>query len=174
MTYEFVIENAGNVTLHNLTLTEDFATQFGGAFVSVIAPPTIVAGAGAVAPTGDITYDGATSSDVFDGISGEIEAGETITVQITVEIDPDAATAVYNADGELENSATASGTDPNDPTGTPVEDTRLTIQQTQRTTTRTRTAIQMTQRHFSCLRSTLRNASPDSIRPLAVLLAMST
>ena len=120
-TYEFVIENTGNLTLDNLTLTEDFASHFGGAFVAVVGTPTITAGAGAVAPTGNAAYDGgAGNANVFNGTTGEIEVGETITVEITVEIDPDSATAIYNAAGELENQATTTG---DDPAGTTVADT---------------------------------------------------
>jgi len=120
LTYKFVIENTVTDTLDKLTLTEDFATQFGGAFVGVVGTPTIVAGTGAVAPTANGAFDGgASDANVFDGTSGEIEAGETITVTMVVEVDPDNATAVLNSAGELENSATAGGADPN---GDPVTD----------------------------------------------------
>ena len=118
VTYAFVIENTGALTLDNLRLTEDFANQFGGAFEGIVGTPTIVAGTGAVAPLADATYDGGTmNANVLDAVSGEIEPGETITVTIVVEIDPDSPTGMFNANGELENQAIAGGDDPNG--GTP-------------------------------------------------------
>jgi hypothetical protein len=48
-------------------------------------------------------------------------SGDSLTITVTVEIDPDAATAIYNTNGELDNQATATGEDPNNP-GTQVTD----------------------------------------------------
>ena len=120
ITYDIVITNTGNATLDNLTLTEDFATQFGGAFIGVIGSPSVTAGPGAVAPTVSAAYDGGTSdSQIFDTTSGEIEVGESITVSVTVELDPDAAGAITNAVGDFENQATGGGADPS---GNPITD----------------------------------------------------
>ena len=123
VTYEFVITNTGSTTLDNLTLTEDFATQFGGAFVGTVGTPTIIAGTGAVAAVANAAFDGgASDANVFDGVSGEIEAGETITVSMVVELDPDAATAVYGPSDQLENQATAAGEDPSGNTADDLSD----------------------------------------------------
>ena len=106
---------------------EDFAGHFGGAFVGIVGTPTITAGPGAIAPNNSATYDGGLTAgliggQVFDALSGEIDPGETITVQIVAEIDPDDPAAIYNADGEFENSAVAAGTEPG-PGGDVFEDT---------------------------------------------------
>ena len=126
-TYEFVIENDGATPLQNITLTEDLATQFGGAFIGVVTPPSITASTATTDPTLNAGWDGSGDVEIFDGVSGYLEANETITVQITVEIDPDNPAAIYDSitgDGntDLENQATTSGTDPGDPTNTPVTD----------------------------------------------------
>ena len=128
-TYEFTLSNAGTTSLDLLTLTEDFATQFGGAFEAVIGTPSITASTATTDPAINAAYDGGTNdAGVFDGASGRIDPGQTITVQITVELDPDSPTAVYDGltgDGntDLENQATTTGTDSGDPNGpTTVDD----------------------------------------------------
>ena len=57
--------------------------------------------------------------DRFNTTSGELDPGETITITIVAEVDPNAAGAVTDANGNLVNQATAGGTDPD---GTPVTD----------------------------------------------------
>ena len=112
VTYQLVVENVGASPLDNLTLTEDFAAQFGGAFIGIVGTPTITASTGAVAPNLNAAYDGAASTNIFDGTSGQIDTGDTITVLVEVELDPDNPTAIYNANNELENQVTATGEDP--------------------------------------------------------------
>ena len=97
VTYDIVVTNTGNATLDNLTLAEDFATQFGSAFIGVVGTPGVTAGAGAIAPVLSGTYDGGTTDgQLFDTISGEIETGESYTVSITIELDPDAVLSLIH------------------------------------------------------------------------------
>ena len=93
MTYQMVIENTGSVDLTNIQLTEDLETEFGaGVFVGVTTAPAITAGpsdGGSTAPSLG-AWDGAGNANVFDGNSGTLAPGDSITVTFTVEIDPDA------------------------------------------------------------------------------------
>ena len=112
VTYVFVLENTGDVTLDNLRLTDDFASQFGGGFVGIVGTPTIAAGPGAVVPGANPAFDGGiTNANIFNGTSGEIEVGEFIDVTLVVEVDPDSPTVVLNANDQLLNQATGGGDD---------------------------------------------------------------
>ncbi len=127
VTYEFVIENDGTTPLENITLLEDFATQFGGAFVAIVTPPSITASTATDDPGINGAYDGtAANPNMFDGSPSLLDRNQTITVQVVVEVDPDNATAIYDSvsgdgNGDLENQASTSGNDPQDP-GNPVDD----------------------------------------------------
>ena len=111
--YQFVITNTGTQPLSNLTLIEDLAAHFGGGFVSIVGAPTISASGAGVAPNLNPSYDGGlTNTNVFDATSGLIPVGETVTVDMLVEIDPDNPTAI-TVGGTFVNQAAAGGTDPN-------------------------------------------------------------
>ena len=123
--YEFVTENNGQLTLTNLALAEDLASQFGGAFVSVVGSPVVTASTATTPPTASTTYDGGADANLFGTAASQLEPGQTVTVQITVEIDPDSPTAIYDGitgDGntDLENRAEVTATDP---AGNPISDT---------------------------------------------------
>ena len=128
-TYEFTLSNDGTTPLNLLTLTEDFATHFGGAFVTVVGSPSITASTATVDPVINLSYNGSSNAEVFDGASGQLDVNQTVTVSITVEVDPDSPTAIYDGltgDGntDLENQASTTGTDSGDPAGpTTVDDT---------------------------------------------------
>jgi len=93
LTYEIVILNTGNVALNNLSLTENLASSanFGTAFVAITAAPVITASTATMNPVVDPSYNGA--GNIFDGMSGELLPGESITVQVCAEVNPDAAGA---------------------------------------------------------------------------------
>ena len=113
VTYDIVVTNDGTTTLQNLTLVEDLATQFGGNFVTVVGTPTVTAGAGAVAPNVNPSYDGGSlNANLLDGASGELDPIESYTVQLVVEIDADADPAAL-VNGGFVNQATVGGTDTN-------------------------------------------------------------
>lgn len=113
VTYDFVITNTGSEILSNLSLTDDFAGQFGGAFQRIVSM-TIINDGSTNAPTlnntGLTAYDGTNGSDMLSGsATDDLRPSESFTVQVVVELDPDNATAVYNTDGQLENSADVYG-----------------------------------------------------------------
>jgi fimbrial isopeptide formation D2 family protein/uncharacterized repeat protein (TIGR01451 family) len=115
VTYTFEVTNTGTETLSNLSLTDDLATQLGGAFVQVVSlgispgatPPT---NAPALNDTGASAYDGTSGSDMLAGaLSDELRPGESFFVTLVIEVDPDSPTANYVGAGVLENSATTTG-----------------------------------------------------------------
>ena len=115
--FTLVTENTGNVTLSNLTLFDDLQTQFGSAFKSVVAQPT-VSGAnatGSTAPAQTTSYNGSAVSGLI-GTGGALAVGDTYTVVFTVNVDMNAA----GAPSPLANTATAGGTGPG--STTPVTD----------------------------------------------------
>ncbi len=109
-TFEFEITNIGNDRLTGLTLTEDIAAQWGGAFVGLVGVPTITASTAADAPEINAAFDaGLSDSDVFDNTGSNtnlLEPGQSVTLQLTAEVDPDNPTAIFT-DGLLLNRATA-------------------------------------------------------------------
>ena len=125
--YEFVIDNPGSTPLENIQLTEDLVSLFGGGFVAVIGTPSIVSSTSTAAPTINTNFDGGSSDpNIFNGTSGLLEVNQSITVRMTIEVDPDSPTAIYDVitnDGnsDLENQATVSANDPVDPS-TPIVD----------------------------------------------------
>ncbi len=111
VTYQLTVTNTGSEQLTNFTLSEDLWAQLGGAFVGLNTTPLVCARRGAVAPNLNGSYDGGISdASIIDGISGELDPGETYTMTLSIEVDPDSATAIY-VNGRLENQATAGGTD---------------------------------------------------------------
>ena len=125
VTYEFLVTNTGTETLSNLSLTDDLDTQFGTAFVDVVS--VAVSNIDAInppSPNGGVGgYNGTAFTDMLLGSAADVlESGQQFRVVLVVEIDPDAAGAVYNADGELENSAIAAGDGENGGSATDVSD----------------------------------------------------
>jgi len=113
VSYQFIVQNTGTVDLQNLTLVDDFAAQFGAAYLSVTSGPTISAGTPAAT-----TLPGAgTVPNLFDGASGRLDVGQQIIVDLTVRIDPAAATG-----NSLDNTATAGGVDVDNPGNTASDD----------------------------------------------------
>ena len=114
VTYDLTFTNTGNDDLVNLSLVEDLATQYGGAFVSIVsqsgAPATVLSSSATDTPEINSSYDGKTVTDLIDNVAGtnRIETGQSVTVRIVIEVDPDSPTAIYN-DYQLRNQATISG-----------------------------------------------------------------
>jgi|GEM_PF-2063209 len=116
--YEFIIQNTGNVFLDMVQLQDDLAMQMGGAFVQVSGAPTITSTTAAVVGTANANYDGNSDIDLLSGNWG-LDPGQTISVFITLEIDPNSPTAILNSDGNLVNQAETTGSDPD---GTEITD----------------------------------------------------
>ncbi len=109
VTYTFVLTNTGNQLLTNLRILDDWAGQFGGAFIGVV--DTDLSNGNVVAPGGsgiggNASYLGGSTENLLNGL-GSLAAGQSVTVTVIVELDPDAATATLNAAGRLENTADA-------------------------------------------------------------------
>ncbi|MFT4535449.1 MAG: hypothetical protein ACI9P5_002818, partial [Saprospiraceae bacterium] len=110
VTLDFYIENTDGSDLINITLVDDLSSQWGDAFVGIIFPPSIsvAGGDGATSdPTPNTGYDGILDNSLLNA-NGELSPGESITVQVTVEVD-----ASESSVSGVENQATVTGTDPN-------------------------------------------------------------
>ena len=88
LTYEITIENVGTVDLFNLSLEEDLRSHLGAAFVTITTAPNITASDATVNPT-LAAFDGDANDDIFAGIDGQLEPGQSITVRLTVEVKVD-------------------------------------------------------------------------------------
>ena len=109
VTYEFIIENIGDVAVEEVSLVDSIAVQFGGAFVKIVSPPTIEASTTAAAPGGiNATYDGRTEIELLDS-TATLQPGEQIVVQLVVEVSPYDVGAIYHPIGFLANQASVSG-----------------------------------------------------------------
>ncbi len=119
VTYQFTINSTGNDPLTQVSLIEDLATQYGNAFVGIVTqgglPAIITASTAADNPELNANFDGAGDTEIFDNTGANVNSiaqGESVTVQIIVEVDPNAAGAVL-VNGDLVNQAqvTATGDD---------------------------------------------------------------
>ncbi|MBO1257192.1 hypothetical protein J3L16_16040, partial [Alteromonas sp. 5E99-2] len=88
VTYALVTTNTGNVTLDNLTLTDDLADQFGATAVGAITNYAITGATatGSTAPAAaSPAYDG---SNALIGAGGVLAVGDSVTVTFTVNLNP--------------------------------------------------------------------------------------
>jgi len=114
---DFTITNFGNAPMDMLSLQEDVAAQYGSAFVAIVpqagAPATIQSSTATDAPEINASYDGGlTDAEVFDNTGAnvnEIGMGQSVTIRLIFEVDPDATGAILDANNFLVNSATVSG-----------------------------------------------------------------
>jgi len=94
--FEIIITNPDTIPLNNIVLTDDLIATFGSASAYVlpfIQPPTVdmavipdpISGAGW--PTVNTAYDGNGDIDMFDGMSGLIQPGESLRLTFTVGVD---------------------------------------------------------------------------------------
>ncbi|NNE15879.1 MAG: hypothetical protein HKN51_12925, partial [Saprospiraceae bacterium] len=114
-TVQIVIQNTGNLDLNNLSLIDDLNTQLTGAFVNVVTLPSITSSTATTDPTLNGSFDGSSSTDIFNGTSGLLEPGQVITIQFIIEIDPNASST-----NPINNQATASADAIDPSTGGPL------------------------------------------------------
>ena len=92
--YVVVVENTGTVDLANIQITEDFTAEFGAAFDSVQTPLTVTSssltGAAVLPNMAGTAWDGAANTTFFDGTSGLLEPGNSITLTFTVRVQSNA------------------------------------------------------------------------------------
>jgi uncharacterized repeat protein (TIGR01451 family) len=111
VTYLFTVTNTGTEDLTMLSIVDDWAGQFGGAYIQVLpGSVSVMNGDATTAPGANATYSGGAAANMLDG-TGLLESGQSFMVRVTVEVDPDNGTALVNANGALENTALVSGQD---------------------------------------------------------------
>lgn len=106
LTIEIVLENTGTVDLVNLELYDDLASQYDINFSQIVGEPEIVASTATLNPTFSGAYAGDTSVNMLDGASGRLKPGESITVQLVVEVQAGPG----EASATLVNQASGGGT----------------------------------------------------------------
>jgi uncharacterized repeat protein (TIGR01451 family) len=117
VTYDFTITNFGNAPMDMLSLQEDVRAQYGTAFIAIVSqggvPATIQSSSMTDAPEINSSYDGGIlDAEVFDNSGGNInliEMGQSVTIRIIFEVDPNAVGANLDANNNLVNQATVSG-----------------------------------------------------------------
>ncbi len=109
--YEFVVQNTGTTPLENLSVVDDWAGQFGGAFVRIVPGTLSVTDIDTGSPPGaNVSYTGSTGQNLLDG-TGSFDSGQSFVVHVTVEVDPNAPGAIRQT-GRLVNQAVAGANDP--------------------------------------------------------------
>jgi len=93
-------------------LQNDIASQYGGAFVTVVSQPTITGGTtatpGTVIPCPPCNSGTPVSDEMLAG-DACLLPGETLIVQVTIAVDPNDGGAFFNFYGALENQGTTTG-----------------------------------------------------------------
>lgn len=111
VTYEFVVNNAGNVALNNVQVVEDLVNPPSGPFGNIPFTVNSVS-----SPSGNLTvntsYNGRTDTNLLAAAGNTLAIGESKTIQLAITVTPGANLGPYN------NQAVASGTDPNGQTVT--------------------------------------------------------
>jgi len=88
--YTFVVTNTGSDVLNSLTLTDDFASQFGGNFVAAVPGSVTVTNIDATTvPGANATYAGGAADNLLDG-TGSFGPGQSFEVTVLIEVDPNA------------------------------------------------------------------------------------
>ncbi len=116
--YEFILTNSGPDQLINISLIENFQEQYGIAFVEIVGAPAITSSTATSDPSlaTSPVFNGGIGNNIFTGTDGILDPGDSITVQLTAEVDVSEFTKLTSR-----NQALVSGIDINFP-GIPVED----------------------------------------------------
>lgn len=96
VTYQIVVKNTGDMPLNNIGLTDDLsnASNIGTAHVGITATgaPAITASTNMATPTLDASYTGeAANANIFTGTDGALNAGDSLIVVFTAEVNPEMA-----------------------------------------------------------------------------------
>lgn len=113
VTYEFIVNNAGNVALNNVQVIEDLVTPPSGPFGNTPFTVNSVS-----SPSGNLTvntsYNGRTDTNLLAGTSNTLALNESKTIQLVMTVTPGTNLGPYN------NQARATGTGLG-PNGTPIQ-----------------------------------------------------
>jgi len=105
VTYQFVVENTGNILIEDLNLIDDLTGSIGSPGSAYLLPlaqaPELIASNATTNPQINNLYDGDLLNNILQDNTGVLKPGESITVEFTVEV---VATASNNP---IINSATA-------------------------------------------------------------------
>ena len=113
VTYTFVFTNTGTETLDNVAITDNLAAQFGDAFERVVPNTVTVSNSTATTtPGANTNFAGGANQSLVDN-TGVVASGQSFTVTVVVELDPDADPSVL-VNGQFENTAFATGENPAD------------------------------------------------------------
>ena len=84
--YEFTVTNSGSTDLINLQISDDWAMQFGNAFVQAIPGSVVVTNVDASTPPGaNASYAGGAAENLLDG-TGVVEPGQSFTVALSLSL----------------------------------------------------------------------------------------
>ncbi|MFK7932491.1 MAG: T9SS type A sorting domain-containing protein [Saprospiraceae bacterium] len=123
--FELNLQNTGTTSLEDLQIVDqlDAVNQYGTAFQRIVDAPTIVQSDATTLPSLNTSFSGRSGQANLFTSGGQLEPGESIRIQFTVEVDPDASGAnatLTNQAMAIANDGTAtvsdlsdSGTDPN-------------------------------------------------------------
>ena len=122
--YQVVIENTGTVDLANLTLTEDLAAQFGGAYVNAygLTLTTPPADASSAIALDTANFNGGSATEIVNtSVPSALAVGDSFIFEFRVEIDAAAASGVLGNTVTVGGDAVDANGDPiTDSTGAPI------------------------------------------------------
>lgn len=102
----YYIENTGNTNVDRISVTDNLQTEMGSLFAGIQGLPQIIASTATQNPNINAAFQGfGGNSNLFDGMSGLLEPGQKITVQVKVITNPNAA----GAPASPKNSAIITG-----------------------------------------------------------------
>ncbi len=111
LSFQFKIENAGNLVLNQLQLNDSFQNQFGLEDIAYMTPLASLAqitnSTATQNPTLNAFFNGSSNTNLFAGNDGILDTGESITISLSVEIN------TLEVNIPLSNSAYASAYTPN-------------------------------------------------------------
>ncbi|MFU7559461.1 hypothetical protein ACMFWY_12365 [Roseiconus sp. JC912] len=91
LTFELQLRNIGTDTLEQISLSQDFDASIGNAFVGIVSRPTKIPSEELHVVEMNPLYDGTFHSPLIVNASkapSELAPGETLTLQLTIEVDP--------------------------------------------------------------------------------------
>jgi hypothetical protein len=104
--FRFTVQNSGNLDLTAIDLIDPVMTELLPVWVGIAQMPNVVFSNATATPVLNGIFNGNSQPNMFNGSSGLLEPGQSITMELTVQINPNASHPNYPA---LTNQATANG-----------------------------------------------------------------